>query len=108
MYENEVWIKKKNKQKNTCYNFRKELFSPLLKESPLTLMHLWYLSTIPSFWVAYFAERLLKGVSWNMFNLSTSGDIMRISGQGGSKHGRRTFGISCEDCYARNLTFRLQ
>ena len=30
-------------------------------------MHLWHLSTIPSFWVEYFAECLLKGVSWNMF-----------------------------------------
>ena len=33
-------------------------------------MHLWHLSTIPPFWVEYFAERLLKGVSWNMFFFS--------------------------------------
>ena len=30
-------------------------------------MHLWHLSTIPSFWVEYFAERLLKGVSYVFF-----------------------------------------
>ena len=28
------------------------------KESPLALMHLWHISTIPSFWEGYFAERL--------------------------------------------------
>ena len=36
---------------------------PYSKEIPLTLMHWWHLSIIPSFWVEYFAERLLKGVS---------------------------------------------
>ena len=58
--------------KNTCSNFKKELFSPLSnpKESPLTLMHLWHLSTIPSFWVECFAKCLLKGVFWNMFFFS--------------------------------------
>ena len=50
MYEKEAWIKK-DKQKTPS------------KESHLTQMHLWHLSTIPSFWVEYFAERLLKGVS---------------------------------------------
>ena len=49
--------------KNICYNFKKELFSPYSKESLLTLMHLWHLSTIPSTWVEYFAEHLLKDVS---------------------------------------------
>ena len=31
MYEKEAWIKKKQKTKNTHYNFKKELFSPLFK-----------------------------------------------------------------------------
>ena len=40
------------------------------KESPLTQMHLWHLSTILSFRAEYFAERLLTGVSSNMFFFS--------------------------------------
>ena len=36
-------------KKSTCYNS---------KEIPLALMHLWHLSTTPSFWDEYFAERL--------------------------------------------------
>ena len=56
---------KNNNNKNTCFNFKKELFTTLFKrESWLTLMHLWHLSTIPLFRVEYFAERLLKGVSF--------------------------------------------
>ena len=54
-------LKKKKTTKTTCYNFKKELSSTLfIRESRLALIHLWHLSTIPSFWAAYFAERLLK------------------------------------------------
>ena len=44
-------------------------FVPYLKDNPLALMHWWHLSTIPSFWEEYFAERYLKGVFQNMFYL---------------------------------------
>ena len=58
---------KKKTDKNTCYNFKRNYVVPYSKESHLTLMHLWHLSTIPSFWVEYFAECLLKGVSYMFF-----------------------------------------
>ena len=50
-------------KKNICYNSKRNYLVPYSKESHLALMHLWHLSTIPSFWEEYFAERLLKGVS---------------------------------------------
>ena len=62
MYVKEAWIKKKNK-KNTVIISKRNYLVPYSKESPLTLTHLWHLSTIPSFGVEYFAERLLEGVS---------------------------------------------
>ena len=62
---------KKNTNKNTCYYFKRNYVVPYSKESHLTLMHLWHLSTIPSFWVEYFAERLLKDVSYMFFFLNS-------------------------------------
>ena len=62
MYENEAWIKKETTKTPVIISKRNYLV-PYSKESPLTLTHLWHLSTIASFWVEYFAERLLKGVS---------------------------------------------
>ena len=54
-----------NLEKNTCYNSNRNYSVPYAKESPSVpqmhksaLMHLWHLSTIPSFWEEYFAERL--------------------------------------------------
>ena len=46
------------KRKSTCYNSKRNYSVPHPKESPLALMHSWNLSTIPSFWEEYFAERL--------------------------------------------------
>ena len=54
---------KKKQQKTPVIISKRNYLVPYSKESPLTLVHLWHLSTIPSFWVEYFAERLLKGVS---------------------------------------------
>ena len=48
------------RKKNTCYNSKKNYLVPYSKEGPFALMHLQNLSTIPSFWVEYLAERLLK------------------------------------------------
>ena len=63
--------KNNNKKKKTPVIISKRNYLvPYSKESPLTLMHLWHLSTIPSLWVEHFAERLLKDVSWNMFFFS--------------------------------------
>ena len=56
-------LKKNNKQNTPVIISKRNYLVPYLKENPLTLMHLWHLSTIPSFWVEYFAEGLLKGVS---------------------------------------------
>ena len=53
----------KKQQKTPVVISKRNCLVPYAKESPLTLMHLWHLSTIPSFWVEYFAIRLLKGVS---------------------------------------------
>ena len=50
-------------KKKTPVIISKRNLVPYSKESPLTTMHLWHLSTIPSFLVEYFAEFLLKGVS---------------------------------------------
>ena len=51
------------RKKQTPVIVRKGIISSLIpKQSPVALMHLWHLSTIPSFWVEYFAERLLKVV----------------------------------------------
>ena len=52
-----------NLGKNTWYNSKRNYLVPYSKESALALMHLWQLSTIPSFWEEYFAERLRKDVS---------------------------------------------
>ena len=46
------------RRNNTCYNSRRNYSVPNSKESPLSVMHLWRLSTIPSFWEEYFAKRL--------------------------------------------------
>ena len=54
---------KKNKKKTRVIISKRNVLVPYSKETPLTLLHLWHLSSIPSFWVEYFAERLLKGVS---------------------------------------------
>ena len=54
---------KKYQQKTPVIISKRNYSVPYSKESSLTLMHLWHLLTIPSFWVEYFAERLLKGVS---------------------------------------------
>ena len=62
-YEKEARIKKKQQQKTPVIISKRNYLVPYSKESPLTLMNLWHLSTIPSFLVKYFAERLLKGVS---------------------------------------------
>ena len=56
--------------KYTCYNSKRNYLVPYSKESPLALMHLWHLSTIPSFWEEYFAERLLKDVFLKCFFFS--------------------------------------
>ena len=56
-------LKKKQQQKTLVIISKRNNVVPYSKESLLTLMHLWHLSAIPSFWVEYFAERLLKGVS---------------------------------------------
>ena len=56
-------LKKNNNEKIPVIISKRNYLVPYSKESPITLMHLWHLSTIPSFWVEYFAERLLKGVS---------------------------------------------
>ena len=53
----------KKQQKTPVVISKRNYLVPYSKESPLTLMHLWHLSTIPLFWVECFAERLLKGVS---------------------------------------------
>ena len=53
----------KKQQKTPVIISKRNYLVPYSKESPLTLMHLWHHSTIPPFWVEYFAERLLKGVS---------------------------------------------
>ena len=45
-------------RKNIFCNSKRNYSVPLSKESPPALMHLWHLSTIPSFWEEYFAERL--------------------------------------------------
>ena len=37
------------RKKNTCYNSKTNYSVSYSKESPLALMHLWHLSTIPSF-----------------------------------------------------------
>ena len=44
--------------KNASYNSKRNYSVPYSEESPIALMHLWHLSTIPSFWKEYFAERL--------------------------------------------------
>ena len=54
---------KKQHQKTRVIISKRNYLVPYSNESPLTQMHLWHLSTIPSFWVEYFAKRLLKGVS---------------------------------------------
>ena len=54
---------KRKQQKTPVTISKRNYLVPYSKESHPTLMHLWHLSTIPSFWVEYFAERLLKGVS---------------------------------------------
>ena len=46
------------REKNTCYDSKRNYSVPYSKENPFDLMHLWHLSTIPSFWQEYFAERL--------------------------------------------------
>ena len=56
-------LTKKQHQKTPVIISKRNYLVPYSNESPLTLMHLWHLSTIPSFWVEYFAERLLKDVS---------------------------------------------
>ena len=56
-------VKKKRQQKTLVIISKSNYLVPYSKESPLTPMHLWHLSTIPSFLVEYFAEHLLKGVS---------------------------------------------
>ena len=56
-------LKKTKKQKTPVIISKRKYLVPYSKESSLTLTHLWHLSTIPSFWVEYFAELLLKGVS---------------------------------------------
>ena len=56
-------LKKTTTTKTPVIISKRNYLVPYSKESPLTLMHLWHPSTIPSFWVEYFAERLLKGVS---------------------------------------------
>ena len=48
---------------HNCYNSKKNYLISYSKERPLAPMHLWHLSTIPSFWEEYFAERSSKGVS---------------------------------------------
>ena len=55
-------LKKNNSKKTPVIISKKNYLVPYSKEGLLTLMHLLHLSTIPSFWVEYFAERLLKGV----------------------------------------------
>ena len=54
---------KKQQQKTPVIISKRNYLVSYSKEGPLTLMHLWYLSAIPPFWVEYFAERLLKGVA---------------------------------------------
>ena len=65
-------LKKTTTKKAPVIISERNYFVPYSQESPLTLMHLRHLSTIPSFWVEYFAERLLKGVSSNMCFFSKS------------------------------------
>ena len=60
----------KKKTKTPFIISKRNYLVPYSKESPLTLMYLWHLSIIPSFWVEYSAERLLKGVSQNMLFFS--------------------------------------
>ena len=55
------------KNKNTCYNFKRNYVVPYSKESHLTVTHLWDLSTIPSFSVEYFAVYWLLYVYWKVF-----------------------------------------
>ena len=53
-------MKKKTgfREKDTCYNLERNYSIPYSKERPLSLMHMWHLSTIPSFSEEYFAEHL--------------------------------------------------
>ena len=50
----------KNKQKKPVIISKRNYLISYSKDSPLALMHLWHFS---SFWVKYFAEPILKGVS---------------------------------------------
>ena len=45
-------------KKYSCYDSKKNYSVPYSKKGPLALMHMWHLSTIPSFWEQCFAERL--------------------------------------------------
>ena len=51
------------RKKNSCYNSKRNYSVPYSEESPLTIMHLWHISTIPSSCEEYIAERLKKDVS---------------------------------------------
>ena len=51
---------KGKQQKTPVVISKRNYLVPYLKESHLTQNHLWHLSTIPSFWVEYFAKRLFK------------------------------------------------
>ena len=56
-------LRLKKQQKTPVVISKRNYLVPYSKDSPVTPMHLWHLSTIPLSWVEYFAKRLLKGVS---------------------------------------------